>query len=176
MQKLLMLCFALGFAAVLGGERHLEWRADQPLTWDDFKASPDANSEMRAMTKSRISFKWSCSEEAEFSFDVLARFDRGDSWRRNEVTDDLLVHEQWHFNITELYARKLRKLMSELEEPCSLSAEELKGKAATVQQEWDKRQKLYDRETEHSADAEAQKRWQAMLAKEMKALEAYALK
>lgn len=159
---------------LVGGERHLVWNASQPLTWDDFKASPDANSEMLAMTKSRISFKWSCTEQGEFSVDVLARFDRGESWRRKEATDALLKHEQWHFNITELYARKLRKLMAEIEEPCSLSAEELKARAGAVQQDWDKRQKLYDKETNHSTDVEAQKHWELMLAKEMKALEEYA--
>lgn len=176
MQKILITILGITMFALLGGERHLEWREGQALTWDDFKASPDANSEMLAMTKSRISFKWSCSEEGEFSFTVLARFDRGESWRRKEATDELLVHEQWHFNITELYARKMRKHISGLENPCSLSAEDLKAEAGSVQQEWDKRQKQYDRETQHSEDKEAQKRWEAMLAKEMKALEAFASK
>lgn len=168
-----MLVLFAGVGNQSGGERYMEWRADQPLTWDDFKGPKDPESTKIAMTKSKLKYNWGC-DEGEFKFTVIARFDRGSSWKRDGITDHILAHEQLHFDITELYARKMRKLVANLENPCELSSEEMKEKLTDVLEKWDARQKQYDRESHHSKDHEQQEVWDKMIAKELKSLEKYA--
>lgn len=48
--------------------------------------------------------------EVRVVVDVYAYFSPRQSWYHKDMADDhLLSHEQLHFDITELYARKLRK-------------------------------------------------------------------
>lgn len=171
---LLQICLSVLFLGNGGGERYLEWRADAPLVWDDFKGPIDSQSDMLAMTKSKLKYKWACDEEGNFSYEVTARFDRGTSWKSDKVNAELLAHEQLHFDITELYARKMRKLLSVMEKPCSMTTEEMKATLSEIQQTWDDRQKQYDRETNHSKDKAAQAEWRQKINKEMKALESFA--
>jgi hypothetical protein len=171
---LLRFCLTALLFSSGGGERYIEWRADAPLVWDDFKGSAESNTDMLAMTKSKLKYKWGCDEEGNFNFEVIARFDRGTSWKIGNPDKELLAHEQLHFDITELYARKMRELLSNLENPCSLTTEDMKAELSEVQRDWDARQKLYDRETDHSKDKIAQAKWRQMINKEMKTLEAFA--
>ena len=156
-----------------GGERYIEWRAGTKLTWDDFKGEPDTEISKLAMTKSKLKYKWGCDED-ELNFIITARFDRGVSWKQGKITDHILAHEQLHFDLTELYARKMRKFLTELENPCDLSSEEMKEKMKHFLEKWDNRQKQYDRETKHSKDHQQQEAWEQMIVKELKELEEYA--
>ena len=156
-----------------GGERYIEWRADTKLTWDDFKGPADSESSKIAMTKSKLKYKWDC-DEGEFKFTITARFDRGKSWKQGKITDHILAHEQLHFDITELYARKMRRFLTKLEDPCDLSSDEMKEKMTRILEKWDNRQKQYDRETHHSKDHPEQERWEQMIGKELSSLEKYA--
>ena len=172
--SIVWMVFLLANANVGGEERYLEWRADQPLTWSDFKGPVDGETEMLAMTKSKLKYSWQCDDNG-FSFTVLARFDRGKSWKKSgEVSDRILAHEQLHFDITDLYARKMRQFAEKLENPCKLTVEEMKEKLMVLQIEWDDRQKQYDRETDHSLKRDVQEKWADMVAYELKVLQKYA--
>jgi hypothetical protein len=164
--------FCLLFVAE--GERYLEWNSARKLRWDDFSGEADATSSFKAFTKSKINMSWWC-DGGIFTFEATARFDKGSSWKKDILSDKLLAHEQLHFDLAELYARKMRKHFRNLENACDLSTDELKAHASQLQSEWEQREKQYDNETEHSKNQDEQLRWEAMIAQELRALAKYAL-
>ena len=78
----------------------------------------------------------------------------------------MLNHEQLHFDIAELFARKLRK---ELEKPrfTTASTEEIFSAVASFNMELDKMQKRYDNETNHYRNKKKQKKWEIYVGEEL---------
>lgn len=144
--------------AVLWGER-------RELTWDDFKGRPDEGSEFSALTVSGFTaLQWSCDEKGQFTFQgAQAHFDRSKSWVKSEgKSDELLQHEQGHFDITEIYARKLREELRKIK--CDKKTQEQIQKEVDaiferIQKEWEMEDEKYDQETDHGRNKEKQKEW-----------------
>jgi predicted secreted Zn-dependent protease len=86
----------------------------------------------------------------------------------------VLRHEQKHFDIVELYARKLRKLINANNYS---SAIELTIKSdslyAIIDKEMDVYQDKYDDETDGSMNGEQQRAWEKKITNEISELEAY---
>lgn len=149
------------------------WKADRPLTWDDFTAQPDFRSEKTAYTKSRIKSKWNYTGE-KLTYKVMAIFETKSSWARQPRTDRLLAHEQLHFDITEAYARMLRREFALMKDPDMIGSDRIKKVTRGVREEWYDRQKEYDRETDHSVNEEAQARWEQEIQELLESLSEYA--
>lgn len=147
--------------------------SDQPLDWDDFRGPPQRRSVMVAESFTQLSYSWSCEDDSA-QFQVNAHFNPRKSWVRGEPTGKLLEHEQLHFDITELFARKLRRDFSNLEMPCTYSREAISAHYQEVLDRWRKTQKRYDRETNHSLIRSEQKKWETWVKDELAQLDAYA--
>lgn len=160
-------------AVILGGDHSLPWQANKKLTWDDFQGPIDHSSDMSAHTTSRINYKWACNEGV-FEVEVESAFDRSRSWVKEWRTDGLLAHEQLHFDITEWFARKLRKTLEGLEDACHMPSEEIKAKANKIRKEWKATQDQYDRDADHGRYHEGQVKWEERVGEEMEALEEFA--
>ena len=98
---------------------------------------------------------------------VKCFFDISKSWTKDPENKALLEHEQLHFDITELFTRKLRKQLSELKDPCGKDS----GKIQTIYdrnfEEMNKYQQRYDQETEHSVKELVQKGWEEKVKREL---------
>lgn len=151
----------------------LLWATGRKLTPTDFKGRPDLSSGMKAVTHSGIVYTWECDRD-EFKFEVLARFDREKSWFAAAGDARLLKHEQLHFDITEVYARRMRKLFTEWPDPCS-QTRKIDDAADAVYDEWSRTQELYDEETRHSLNREKQAEWEARISRELEELAQYAV-
>lgn len=158
---------------LVGGDQFIAWSADRKLTWEDFAGPVDEESSYTAHTWSKISIGWECDGDI-FHFTATAKFDKELSWKREAITPKLLVHEQLHFDITEVYARRMRKHFAQVTNGCSLSQSDMEEQINAMMQEWRDRQKLYDKETSHSKNKEEQTRWELMIQGELKALSKYA--
>ncbi len=135
------------------------WVADRPLTWTDFQAEPDYNNNfVKALTASSIRYSYGC-QEGEIVFHIEAIFKKDQSWVKEEArTSYHLGHEQLHFDITELYARKLRHALKQKQFPCH----RMYAFEQTIKEylaEWRKEQLKYDRETFFSVKEEEQSYW-----------------
>src|SRR5690242_9054287 len=88
----------------------IHWRPTYQLKWNDFKAAPDKSAPFAAQTDCSISYAYTFQNNV-FSVSVISYFNRNRSWAKNKTTSDssLLKHEQGHFNINELFARKMRQ-------------------------------------------------------------------
>jgi len=159
----------------------IPWSATRPLRWTDFRAQPAVGTGGAALTTTTISLRVACSGDL-FGFDVAAVFFSGRSWVDRtlfvEPGSDLwgLRHEQTHFDLTEMHARRARQFLSELADPCERSAAQLSELGDRFVNEAQDAQDRYDRETIHGRDGTAQRRWDAEVAQELAALAAFAHK
>jgi hypothetical protein len=134
-------------------EDYIVWDENRKLTWDDFKGKPNTKSKFKAITRTLVVIKV--------------------SWTKLN-TDELLKHEQLHFDISELMVRKFRKSL------CSYNLEGLEKFNSDIQQEYNyvlqkikKLNALYDKETNHGIIKKKQEEWEKKIQKELDDLKEY---
>jgi hypothetical protein len=138
-------------------EELLDWNASKKLTWSDYKASPDPSSDAAASTTTYLSIEYNITSSS-FGYKIKSSFSKTRSWGLHK-TDYILTHEQGHFDIAEVFARKLNKLMSEYKFDWKTYRQDLKKIYENVLNEKEKMQNDYDEETNHSINKEKQEEW-----------------
>lgn len=95
-------------------EKYILWHPKRPLKTSNFRGSPEKRP-FQAATHSMIRYYASRSgANGKVTFVVESLFDCNLSYFKSSDRDSaVLAHEQLHFDITELYARKFRKAISE---------------------------------------------------------------
>ncbi len=162
LNKIGFICFFFLSLSIYAQEDEVLWTPELKLRWEDFKGKPDPNSRIAAVTASGISYKFSSMErngyyEVEYTADTF--FYPKQSWYQPHMCDDIILsHEQLHFDISELYARKMRKIMdgTRFTENVKLEVKEIYRQ---VLKELAAFQDKYDEETNFSRNREAQLRW-----------------
>lgn len=169
----------LGFLFIgnLNDRETITWNDSQKLTWADFKANPNPNSDAVALTASGITFGYSVKTSGkrivDFSASVEAHFYPNKSWYIKDRADTyILGHEQLHFDITELYVRKFRQQLDLLVVNQNVKIQ-MNQIHEAINNALDKTQKTYDEQTNHSINVEAQKYWQTYIAEELQKLEKF---
>ena len=89
-------------------------------------------------------------------------------------TDYILSHEQGHFDIAEIFARKLNKKMSEYRFDKKTYQKDLNKIYHDILDEKEKMQNDYDKETNHSINKEKQAEWLKKIAKMLEEYKDYA--
>ena len=162
---------AIGFS-----QEKIEWREERPLSWNDFKAEADSEISYTANTNSGISYSWNYSTatgEPILEHEVHAFFYPEKSWVKTaEMEDYLLAHEQLHFDISELHARKLRKAIENYEIGRTIR-QDLKRIYNQIEKERLNMQNLFDEDTSHSENKEAEMKWRRFVQEELKKLSRY---
>jgi hypothetical protein len=141
------------------GESHpraLKWGQHPALGWDDFKGRPRRNTgEPSAVTDTGFRAQLECRNGA-LDIRVEAEFYINSSWvKPGRKSAELLRHEQGHFDLTEVYARKIKKAIEEAKIGCADDRQaEAAGKKIfdRLDQEWEKAEKQYDAETRDGTD------------------------
>ncbi|HRG26115.1 MAG TPA: DUF922 domain-containing protein [Chitinophagaceae bacterium] len=154
------------------GEDALTWSAGRKLTWSDYKASPNPKSDAAATTSTSLSIDYHISG-SQFSYTIKSWFSRSRSWGRNK-TAYILSHEQGHFDIAEIYARKLHQRMSAYTFSKKTYQKELNRIYNEVADEKAAFQQQYDRETRHSIDEVKQAEWLKKISRLLDELKDYA--
>jgi len=173
LKTLALLLFVLPACLAHGQSKDtIYWNADRKITWENFKGRPDKTTNLLAMTQAGIGYNVACTN-GDLYLKIYCYFNVNKSWTKETGSQELLQHEQLHFDITELYARILRKKLSELSDPCGKNIRELDKIYQSNFNECAKTQDLYDKETNHSINNEKQKEWEQRIAKELKALEKF---
>lgn len=158
----------------------LSWSNAYKLSWADFKAPPNTNTSAAAVTASGITFGFSITQTdknqvVSYTTDVQAHFYPEQSWYKKELADlHVLGHEQLHFDITELFARKFRQRISGLKVSNTIK-KELNRIHNEVNKELEETQNNYDTETDYSRNVEAQAKWKTFVETELKKLSKYKL-
>jgi len=153
------------------GEELLDWSASRKLTWADYKARPNPNSDAAASTTTYLSISYNISTN-DFSYTIESKFSRTRSWGLHK-TPYILSHEQGHFDIAEVFARKLNKKMSEYKFDRKTYQKELKRIYQDILDEKEEMQNEYDNETNHSIHKEKQAEWLKKIAKMLEEYKEY---
>ncbi len=172
--KLLPLCMLFIIASSFqNNDNVIVWSKSRKLTWNDFqgKISNDKTHEVinvykeseedAARSRVAIALYYQC-DGSKANHTVRAEFEKNNSWYYpKHNTDAVLSHEQLHFDITELYARKLRAKLASLKNPCD------KSSVGTVYQANENAfvefMKQYDIETSHGVNKQKQSEWEAKI-------------
>lgn len=162
----------------LAAEHAFAWSGRRRLVWADFQGSPPSDGPEGAKTAYTLFYAWRCRGEA-FQFQTIAAFRARASWVKPAIVRDsaesrrALGHEQTHFDLSEVGARRLRRYFSRLAAPCGKSDDELAALARRLVDEEKAEQRRYDAETEHGLDARRQAEWSTETARRLAALDRY---
>ena len=160
---------------IQAAEKRFSWSKDRKLTWADFKGPVPARAATRTAAETSagmgVETNTVTSDNAPKVY-VFNAFETMTSWvRPDHNTMDVLEHEQGHFDICELYTRKMRQRFAR----ANLTVKNLQSVVGevfqSVQREHAERQQQYEDETSHGIITEAQKRWTELIRKELLASE-----
>lgn len=136
---------------------YIEWTAHYNLGWNDFQGKPGLEAIGDAGTAVAIKAK-PYMVKNKISYHVRALFIKTKSWYR-EQSPALLAHEQLHFDIAELYARKARKKIRELSLAGVKDIKVYNQEIQKILNESNAVDQRYDTETLHGAMVKKQKEW-----------------
>jgi Bacterial protein of unknown function (DUF922) len=151
-------------------EDYIAWSSDKKLSWDDFKMVSPSGTRDAALTTTYVGFSFSKSRD-QIDFDIECKFQKSRSWGRLK-NDYILKHEQGHFDIAEIFARKLNKEIS-LFLAKSKQHEELNKIYTKVMNEKRDMQQQYDDETNHSINKRQQAEWDNKIEEMLEELKEY---
>lgn len=160
-----------GFTGI-GQANLIEWTAARKLTWDDFKASPDPASSNAALTSSSINVEFGYDDE-ELQYTIKCRFDKHKSWVRVRNAA-ILQHEQGHFDMAEIHARKLNQALKGYRFNAKTVSDDVNRIYDSVMVLHHAAQNEYDRETDFSRNKEKQAVWLKKIAEDLQASRPYA--
>lgn len=164
----------------MAAERGMPWAAQRALVWGDFRGRPPVSGDEGARTAYGLYYAWSCRGEA-FAFRAVAAFHPLRSWVKPIVVSHpvenprVLRHEQTHFDLTEVFARRMRQRFATMSSPCGRGDPSLRALAGELVEEEKRMQQRYDAETNHGLIEDRQRAWNAEVARMLKAVERYAL-
>lgn len=172
-KMLLLLLLFLPFFSP-GQEKNEElvpWNKRPKLTWNDYKGTVDAGSDAAASTATYLGIEYNFTRNG-LTYRITCSFSKNKSWRRHK-TDPILAHEQGHFDIAEIFARKLNMKMSAYKFNTNTYKTDLQKIYLDITDEKDKMQDNYDKETNHSINTEKQTEWLKKIEEMLKELKDY---
>jgi hypothetical protein len=170
---LLMLYAAFAVSQHLISESRdlIEWNEYYDLSWEDFQGQPGTKAIGDAGTAIQIKAHPYYIKDV-IQYDVEAFFDRGKSWARGH-SDALLQHERLHFDIAELYARKIRKKISDMSKNGVHDVHTYNAAIQILLEESNDADQRYDLETLHGALTKKQAIWEQQVKEQLLGLRDY---
>ncbi|WP_225000011.1 hypothetical protein [Cesiribacter sp. SM1] len=166
-----ILLLTVQFAQAQSSENGIKrWDLAIPLQWTDFSGKPDTpDTEFAAATYAGLELD---VVEVSFSglvtFKVRAVFDSHRSWAHPDRKDDyVLAHEQLHFDIAEVYARRLERKLNSMQIKVK-DKEVAKRLALQYNEAQMKEQGRFDKDCVHGLDRKSQEGWRNKVDRELK--------
>ncbi|MGG5207389.1 DUF922 domain-containing protein [Chryseobacterium sp. MIQD13] len=174
--KLISLCFFL-FINTLFGQKII-WKEDHKLVWDNFKSAVRTknNSDVIAYTHCgwEYSVVKSSNPKSPVKIEIAAIFNEDRSWKDVKRTNDyILLHEQKHFDIAELFVRQFRKEIAENIKTSGDYDKKFKAVYSKISNDYENFQISYDKVTEHGMNKEKQAEYNTLIAEELDNLKSY---
>ncbi len=163
-KRILVICILINFVSAqsLDSEKVIIWSKDRKLKWSDYKGFLEENTPIAALSWIGLEYKVISYSTEKYLLAINAIFNCEELGIWMEKTNDqILKHEQLHFDIGEIYARKLRMrllnsqnifthpvMFDSLEKYCDFYSDSLKDY-----------QSRYDEETRGSLNTVNQEKW-----------------
>jgi len=175
MRGTLVLCL-LAAQAVSG--QTIFWKEDKKLTWDNFKSpvNKKKNPDVAAYTHCGWEFYSTKSSDPQKPVIITIKtlFHEDKSWKdANRMDHDILLHEQKHFDIAELFVRKFRKIVAEKIRTSGDYNKYFRTIYDGISADYKNFQMAYDRDTRHGLDKEKQTEYNTTISQELDNLKSY---
>lgn len=163
----------IGFTSVRNSnDDYIYWDPERKLVWEDFQGSVDRTQpHIEALTASTIEVSSSYYKNEVPKFNVVSFFIKSQSWTKTN-SEFTLEHEQLHFDITEIHARKLRKAIDSLSKRKVTDINKYKKAHTYYGKLCSNYQNAYDKSVYGHDERQAE--WSAKVAAELVKLEKYA--
>lgn len=132
------------------------------ISWEDFKGQPLENSWFLAVIYWYVNYDIIVKEiSPKFKVEVCAKcfMNKNKSWVKHHEYEELLEHEQGHYNIGCLCALMFEKRVKKTQFLKETYKEEIKKIFSDTMREYCEMEKLYDHETYHMLNEEKQREW-----------------
>lgn len=161
--------------AALASAQVISWEKDRPLSWSDFKhRAPQKPKRFVAATYSSIRYDLNVQRPDSFYPVIKSVFYAEKSWTRSQhYRLYILKHEQTHFDITELYACKMRYAVSACKHWYNHAGVYRDARLIRIYHRYRRKcrfaQKWYDFQTRHSRKKARQLEWNDKVSSLLKA-------
>ena len=155
-------------------EEFISWTNSRLLTWEDFKCEPKKGTDAVASTSTSLGIAYQLID-GDLHYDISCNFSKVKSWGLMK-TDYILAHEQGHFDITEIFARKLYEALQNYDFSKKTFKRDISEIYQSIVKQKEEYQKMYDGETDHSRNRKVQYEWLERIQKlldETQAFESY---
>jgi len=175
MRLTIVLCL-LAAQAVSG--QKIFWEEGKKLTWDNFKSpvNKKKNPDVAAYTHCGWEFysRKSSNPKAPVTVTIKTLFHEEKSWKDVRKMDDyILLHEQKHFDIAELFVRKFRKIVAEKIRTSGDYNRYFQSIYDGISADYKNFQMAYDRDTRHGIDKEKQTEYNNAISEQLNNLKSY---
>ena len=169
--------FCLFTASMVFGQK-ITWQEGQKLVWDNFKSPVNRknNPDVAAYTNCGWEFSVvkSSNPKSPVTIHISTIFNEEKSWKDvKKINDYILLHEQKHFDIAELFVRKFRKAVAENIRTSGDYSKYFKTIYNGVSIEYKNFQTAYDKDTRHGMNKEKQAEYNAAISEELDNLKSY---
>lgn len=151
-------------------EGALAWEPGIELQWEDFRAEPPIDNGVAAYTATGLSYTFNtpgASGNYRLDAEVIAYFYPEKSWYLPKLSSsEVLEHQRLHFDIAEIYARKMRKILSERTFSENVHSE-IHQIFSELNRELYDYQNSYDFDTYFSRNRKEQLRWNKRIAQQL---------
>ena len=176
-RKKMLLLLILSIYSTLSNSQEKDdliiWSTKHKLSWNDFTGEPNYKRRASAISFLEINNIIAYSNSEIYSYTIIPVFVKSKSSVKNK-NQNLLEHEQIHFDIQEIFARKIRKHFQLLKKinACDYTYSDIYlkyGDSLFVYQN------KYDLSTNYSSAQKNQEHWKEIAAKKLKKLDAFSV-
>ncbi|WP_299528207.1 hypothetical protein [uncultured Lutibacter sp.] len=148
------------------------WDENYKLSWNDFSGTPNYKKRITALSFLEMQLIRAYSNNEIYSYTIIPTFNRFHSYSKNKSSDNLLEHEQIHFDIQEIFARKLRKQFQKLKRnnACDISYIEVYNENNILLKKY---QYKFDVLTDYSSNKDEQNTWKSLILIKLNELDSY---
>lgn len=153
----------------------IPWKPSEKLKWSDFQGKPkrDSKDGMLAACAPSINIKGFRDDLPNFG--VTNHFLKKVAWTTDTSSIELLNHEQCHFDIAEVCARRIRAAVDSLRSRKVSDIIVYTSVIDALLEQYDMEDVQYDSETSHGAIDLEQQKWEKRVAQELKKLNKWAI-
>ena len=171
MKAVIFLVFICSISSAYCQESFITWNDKKPLQWLDFSGPVKDSSTFDAESFAEVKFTYTFNNLSDFKFEVNATFNKNTSWYKKEMQSlSLLKHEQLHFDIAELFAKKLKDEFDNYVYTANFRSE-IAAIFEKKKVQYHLMQDKYDEETSHSLNAEKQRQWEFAIRDELRKMQ-----
>ena len=158
--------------------QRIEWKEDKKLMWSNFKRKTNNRHRKNVVAYTHCGWVYSVlkssNPKSAVKVTIETIFNEDKSWKNDKKTSDyILNHEQKHFDIAEIYARKIRKEIIEKIKTTKDFDTYFQKMYNRVLKDYKNFQALYDGVTEHGMNKEKQAEYDTFVSIELEQLKNY---